>query len=506
MLVDLISIASPFAVLGSMYVMVHDEMQIPDKRNRYINKLHNPTLLSTYLKSIKSGLKISDALLGEKLFSVQGFFFCVFLSMCYTVVAGFLAWGDGASQIGNTKLLPEWPIFYRRIYLLLLILLGLYTFAATRRFKGYAESLMQWFKSKYDISVNSIAAYFLTGTLILLPILPIITLVKSGTGTASAIGAIIGATLIIGPITFSVSGAACVIITILLLSVAVLFGSTYGLIFGPIAAAITVFGFIAGTHTGVLRKIAGVSGVKSIGIVLAFLGLCFLSIHYIATYGTLNSHFLGLLLFWIILPLINGMLDWISWGLSRYFINQITIDNGLSFIPRILIHGFIDIVAAIMMMILLTVFVCGGIEWFNLTNEVIGKPPPFKLENVLEIALNSPFEGVGIWISFMVLSTLIPTVLHLLALTIGILTTKAPWAIRSKVINNMKENDHLVHFNYPALYFASHIPVAMLMLYLIISGVTDAYSLTMADMSIGLHQIALWTIDKVPTIYQTLQL
>jgi len=114
------------------------------------------------------------------------------------------------------------------------------------------------------------------------------------------------------------------------------------------------------------------------------------------------------LMFWSILPVINSIFDAITWSISRMFANQI-VSNNHSFAAFWII---MDVIASFLiicgLVAILTIALSSYMQWslsaYGISN--------IDLEYLLYIAETKPLDE-GLWITLMLISTIIPTVAHL---------------------------------------------------------------------------------------------
>lgn len=109
-------------------------------------------------------------------------------------------------------------------------------------------------------------------------------------------------------------------------------------------------------------------------------------------------------LFLIILPLINGFIDYSSVKISKYMSTQILKNDS---ILTILFHILIDLVIAVILLLILVFLLYFSTE---ILNQFIDKSIPIK--KILLATWNNPFSLENGWITFMLLSTILPTMIH----------------------------------------------------------------------------------------------
>lgn len=126
-----------------------------------------------------------------------------------------------------------------------------------------------------------------------------------------------------------------------------------------------------------------------------------------------------IIFFIVIIPLANGLWDWISLDISRLLakkaLNEVDLNkNYLKRTYKLIIIIVMDIIAATFMFALLVLNITILISSVNAVtaNLNYGEIISFsKLANTLE---ESPFSSNSIWITFLIITTLIPTFLHII--------------------------------------------------------------------------------------------
>lgn len=134
--------------------------------------------------------------------------------------------------------------------------------------------------------------------------------------------------------------------------------------------------------------------------------------------GSILSVASAVILFLIVLPLFNGVFDWISWMISRYLgehlKNEIknTVSKSKIFV-NVMLHSIADLVAAIGFLAVLAFAL--GFGFGGLTNTSFLSEEDIR--RFVEAAVTDPWKpGKGLWYSAMLVSTLFPTAVHFLFL------------------------------------------------------------------------------------------
>ena len=134
-----------------------------------------------------------------------------------------------------------------------------------------------------------------------------------------------------------------------------------------------------------------------------------------------------LIVFFLVLPLANGLWDWLSWWATRclgaHLHGALTAGGKVRWLA-VLGHGAADLANALALLGSMAFTIALGFELFNQVILARTGQPAFELRPFLEASAAAPF-GVGFWLSVMLLSTLLPTLLHILLLCIS------PFAIRA---------------------------------------------------------------------------
>jgi len=173
--------------------------------------------------------------------------------------------------------------------------------------------------------------------------------------------------------------------------------------------------------TSILVMIESIIKPKLIGVFTRILVIVVFFILFIGivSYLTKSNFFvkdnIALFLFFIIFPFLNAILDFLSLTISRYFSRKIA--NGESLF-LILFHLLLDLVLAIVFFVGLAYILYYGVELFNI---LVDKKLQIPIGKMLVDAIKEPFALKNAWITFMLFSTLIPTLLHILLALVSFL-------------------------------------------------------------------------------------
>ena len=130
----------------------------------------------------------------------------------------------------------------------------------------------------------------------------------------------------------------------------------------------------------------------------------------------LNEISFGMLVFLVILPLVNSLFDWGSFGITRYLLRQSLKASG---IKRIVFYA-LDLFLALVCLLLLIISLALIIKLINFAAELSLLPQPTYDVEALWDRLKSRGFFVSIfspdgWVYLMIFSTFIPSFIHLLA-------------------------------------------------------------------------------------------
>ena len=150
---------------------------------------------------------------------------------------------------------------------------------------------------------------------------------------------------------------------------------------------------------------------------------------------SVDSGYMLFTLLWLLLPLANAPLDWLSLGFTRGLLQAVRAGNHSGY--RALIWAAADLLLAFIFLFLITAVLVGVTA---LGNAVAGK----TLVNIGCILSNLKTDSASPdhwWIYFMLLSTLIPTLFHF-ALAGGAATLWLPRKWRTQLADGLQEDTH----------------------------------------------------------------
>jgi len=130
-----------------------------------------------------------------------------------------------------------------------------------------------------------------------------------------------------------------------------------------------------------------------------------------------------LLLFFVLLPMFNALLDWLSWIITRFFLRRVAqVSPTLSGAGLLILELTADLAAAVVLFLGLVVLLPNGIEVINAILSLTGRSP-FDWQDVVVRANEAPLSE-GLFVIGMLVTTLVPTFIHL---TRGLAGIAAAW-------------------------------------------------------------------------------
>lgn len=172
-------------------------------------------------------------------------------------------------------------------------------------------------------------------------------------------------------------------------------------------------GAVAFAFAGVVVFSPSVAGAGVIAV--ALLGAAAVAVTFAVLQGTVTLQLLAFVVFLILLPLVNSVFDYLSWGITRSLGRMLQRHLSLG---RAILLGMVDITVAVALLVTLA----SGFG-FSLVvmNNVLLLGEPMKFEKIVAQAVDGPFSE-GLWITAMLFSTLIPTAIHFAFVLMGLIS------------------------------------------------------------------------------------
>ena len=397
-----------------------------DQRLNAANALIAHSWRSLYLASLRKSLESLDLWMGTLSEPTRGFSWSLAAAFIYPSAIILFSWMlGGPAQIGATNILPAADSFSQadRLHILIALLLaGSICFSAlmnrakivaflirkvkkaevrifihhNRGWAGYLFRLTIWtsgaltffiFRMLFDESIPE-SIFFV---MLLYIFASIMFFILSHKLAKDLIMALLG----------------CVFIYITLLAIGLLLPSFNTQIF-------FVTMIIPATVAGVIIS----RGIVGDNITTAALAVTLTTMLWLDAGSIDDRQITSWILFWAIVPLSNALFDWLSWVVSRWLGNNLleiseARDIGTLLRAWIYVRDItIDFLAACALLVGLAWSLPRVIELWNGIVSLSGAKPPLELAGYLCNAATTPLSD-GLWATGMLVSTLIPTVLHL---------------------------------------------------------------------------------------------
>jgi MFS family permease len=129
-----------------------------------------------------------------------------------------------------------------------------------------------------------------------------------------------------------------------------------------------------------------------------------------------------LLLFFIILPILNALMDWVSWAVTRFLLTWIhEAPDGLSGVAAVVTVLLMNVILALTFVVALAILLPIGLELVDLMLSIFGHNA-FNWRTVATQALQDPWNE-GLFVSGMLLTPLVPSIANM---TLGLAALGAP--------------------------------------------------------------------------------
>ena len=203
------------------------------------------------------------------------------------------------------------------------------------------------------------------------------------------------------------------------------------------------------------------------------------------------------LLFMFLLPASNLILDYVSWEASRRIGYKILKSRSIVTLTSYLI---LDVVLAMLLLISLVILLTVFIELFNYATVLKGGIPYLNLQNIIETSIKDPLSSSNIWITLMLFTTLIPTLINGTMLIVGYVTRAVPSNFRLYVIDKLENYEAKSDLNVPAWFFSVKWIVSMNLVLLALVGVIYLINIVFNPVSYYLSEVSLAVIKvfKIP--------
>jgi hypothetical protein len=219
-------------------------------------------------------------------------------------------------------------------------------------------------------------------------------------------------------------------------------GALFGFVGGALVSRFGQGGFILGAAVSVLL------------LAIAFNGHLISTrklYNYFETQSFVGTAMINVLLFFVFLPQLNAIWDWLAWEASRQLARRLLVKiTGLGILLHVGIAAFIGSTLIIGLVCSATIIFTVFNKWMLLHTGTI----PLPIDDVARAAMEHPFGAEGIWIGTMIFSTLLPTFFHLVFVVFGVLLMRTPEQLRSTIARQLTIATSPAEMHGPIFYFA----------------------------------------------------
>ena len=467
---------------------IKDSLQDTQSRKFYADRLRRPQVIRAYRKVLLAGLKWVRRFMGKGYLTNRSFGVCVMLSMVYSLALFVLMWlFGGPGAIGPSEFFSvEWPWWQRLLLVLVVAAVTFMTFWVFWRGDSFEEATVRPVRALLGDHLSERTANFVVRIVAGLAMGALLYAISDYRYT---LGALLLICLIIGVIRAAWLGA----FAAGMFGGAALFGAE-GLIEPSLGVQFIMVGVFLGALFG--SRIP----MGSLAPYLIFVSVLFVGMQVIYRVDGL-FHYLSItiILFLVVLPFLNALWDWVSWGISRWLGTEIVRRRSVS---RIAGHAVIDVVAALLLLLGLTVTLVIVIEGINVLGQTFANVAPLELDEFLVKAAADPWGPNGLWVTCLLLSTLLPTMTHFLMVIASPLALLPPRRFRHWLADRLAGDPAAHELSEVAWYFALFWPVAGVILVAMFAGVLWVIAEAKEPVSDMLYQLALWTIDVLRLVAQ----
>jgi hypothetical protein len=436
-------LASPellFFVLSPWYLFFYVPMGNAIDRRSYVNNLEKEASLRlNYALALSNTLKWVDRhtrskrsppISGFNTWTTKGFSKCFFLALFYPAISFLLVWSfNGVNLSGITGLLPAGLSSTQRTGIAISsVLIAIWAFRA-----GRIPLLVNALLCAGMLSV----LYFTAGN-VDNPLLTSIYAILFGCSVGFVCG-LLGDTLSqildglfnyltgdkIHTSIFFVFITTTLIVFMLLEQMSLWFGGT-GVVLVPV---VFVTAFLSSARRKEKKRFnAGYWVVMCLLAIPAVLLLSSLA----PSEESFRARFAFALFFVILLPIVNAIWDWISFGFTRALVQRV-IKNDFG-VSTIVLMTFFDLVSAFFFLTGLSFMLTATIAFSNVYARNSSGNYLVDFNQIFYAFQNSPLDSSVWWIYITLFSTFLPTFLHVVIIFSALLVTITPVSVKNYFI------------------------------------------------------------------------
>lgn len=352
-----------------------------------------------------------ESLFGVQPFTEGSYLLCLRLALIYPWMAFFIVWILGGSgEFSGLYLFPSESALFERLTFVITFVFLLYLLSKMFSMKDHAPfiTFIVAFTFTYGLAFAGAFADAFVGVVAFTFAIVIATTVYRTTAFAVSVSVAIA---------FAFAFIVAFIVTFAIIRTTALAGTTgFAYAFGfAVALAGTIAGIVTVIYIRIYSNTFYFTTSRKIARYWFVFNCFFLSMSIIVIAWTLNQdqaaiNILLMLIFLVTLPLINALMDWLSLGFTRGFLYAIRQRRHSGIIALLFVSLDVILALAFLMAIVsLTVLILAGI---NAATMHSSDQTFLDLKVLFDGLSKDPLALEYTWIHFMMLSTLIPTLIH----------------------------------------------------------------------------------------------
>ncbi len=425
----------------------------------YLWTINHGKYLLLYKNLLSFTLQKAKKIGGDTSFSAELFSFCISFALYYAVGLFLLSWVLGNGEIGNIVVLPTGvPPQQKWTFIGLTAVFGFVTLVISDKFKDAVEDLrLGCYGSGMSVGLACLIATSVSGFLISYLAFDQLLIVEGSKITASMAIAILVSSIGAGALLASGFGAmarlvfgihskifhtvtsmvAIAIVTVVSIMLGLLTLANAG--DANIFPVTVLFAVIAGAGVVMSGRKNAVAGVLSTTVIVLGCGIiCLVALFYYPSYSNVIT---TLLIFTWLLPFFNGLFDSLSFGVSRS-IGRLILDADPLRFSLLLVYGVIDLALAFGLLLMLAFSIALAISVFDLWySHVFLSSSIMNVEEIIFQAQAAPLAAESLWITIMLWSTMLPTIIHATVIFVAGFWMNVPSRLFMSMVRNINLND-----------------------------------------------------------------